>query len=292
MSWAGASSILILIVGVIIFMTVSRATQHNVTPINAEKFASDVVENPQQMRGNDSTSEPTITFLKGRMAIFAGAVLALVGALVTGVLAPFTSVSWWTPCLLLLISVGCLATLRALALSDARQRAESLATRRQVARPRRGQRPVKKPATSIKPHQLASYEPYVHGDNDRVYRPAPVSSSAKNLHYARTHRAVAEQLPHKETAHQRQEADNVSQEYASQTYVAYAHQQFEKAPEKSWTPVRIPTPTYLEAPVVYRDVDVTPLAEELSHPKAEDIHEGTEHGVVMNIDEVLNRRRA
>lgn len=56
--------------------------------------------------------------------------------------------------------------------------------------------------------------------------------------------------------------------------------------------MRFPTPTYLEAPVVYRDVDVTPLAAELSSAKAEDIREGTEHGVVMNIDEVLNRRRA
>ncbi|QRZ62145.1 hypothetical protein [Rothia sp. ZJ932] len=286
-SVVGASSLLVIIAGVIIWFSQSRFKTPLFEAINAEKFASDVIdgqeENPSHPLVADENPAQSFILKKGRTAIFVAAAICLLLALLTALATPFTAVSWWVPLLLGGFSFTGLATLRALAVADMKKKSVSFAERGD-ARPRSMNLTVAE-AVAHEENPVEMAAPY---ETERVYRPAAVASAAKNLRRARTHRPVE---------HRRVDAAAVEPEVLgpNDAPARYeAHRSFEVPAANTWTPVEVPVPTYLEAEVVYAERTVEPLqAPAPVHAESKTVVEAAARGSKsIDLDQVLNRRRA
>lgn len=205
----------------------------------------------------------TIVFLVG-LALLAAAVL-------TGLAAPFTAVTWAVPVVLLLLGAGCVAGLRYLAVTDRSQRAATGATVHRVS-----------PAQ----HTIFDNEDEVRQDlagQDREASAAPdLPAREESPDAGRTPHATVE--PTYTVAELRAMALKVA---GSGTSGAGA---------ETWQPVPVPKPLYTQAPVVHREapeplrVPERPVARSASLKDA--VRAGEQESTALNLDDVLKRRRA
>ncbi|CAL8899021.1 PrgI family protein [Kocuria varians] len=203
----------------------------------------------------------TIVFLTGAVLVAA--------ALISALLAPFTSISWAVPVVLLLLGAGCVAGLRYLAVEDRRQRA-ARSTSRSVA-----------PAQ----HAIFDNEDEVRQDRDQENR---VAEAALDMPAAEEQPREEQQTPQRApervytVAELRAEAMKVARSTGADT--------------TTWEPVPVPKPLYTQAPVVQRSepeplqVPARPAARTTTLKDA--VRTGEQESTALNLDDVLKRRRA
>ncbi|WP_240898503.1 hypothetical protein [Kocuria sediminis] len=215
----------------------------------------------------------TLRVRRGRAGIFLAGCTALLAALLTAVVAPFSAaVSWPWPVFLLLLGVGSVLALRYLAVQDR-------ATRRRS-------RPV--PAATVDPHAprgdvaLFDNEDGMVEQTPAAQLPAAQDEPAEDLDLPAEHEQP--RVPPAFTVEElRAEALRVARESAD--------------PARTWEPVPVPRPTYAEAPVVERPApEPLPVPEQpasRSSSLKDAVRTGEERGrAALDLDDVLKRRRA
>ncbi|GEO93892.1 hypothetical protein [Kocuria turfanensis] len=210
---------------------------------------------------------------RGRAGIFLAGCTALLAALVTALVAPFSAaVSWPWPVFLLLLGVGSVLALRYLAVQDRSARRRS--------------RPV--PAATVDPHAPRGDVALFDNEDGAVEQspaelpPAAQDEPAEDLDLPAEHEQP--RVPPAFTVEElRAEALRVARESAD--------------PGRTWEPVPVPRPTYAEAPVVERPApEPLPVPEQptsRSSSLKDAVRTGEERGrAALDLDDVLKRRRA
>lgn len=220
----------------------------------------------------------TLRVRRGRAGLFLAGCTALLAALLTAVVAPFSAaVSWPWPVFLLLLAVGSVLALRYLAVQDRAAR--------------RGAAPV--PAATVDPHaprgDVALFDnedgaleqfPAEQLPGERL--PAAHDDPADDLDLPAEHEQP--RVPPAFTVEElRAEALRVARESAD--------------PGRTWEPVPVPRPTYAEAPVVERPApEPLPVPEQPASSSSslkDAVRTGEERGrAALDLDDVLKRRRA
>lgn len=210
---------------------------------------------------------------RDRAGILLAGCTALLAALVTAVVAPFSAaVSWPWPVFLLLLGTGSVLALRYLAVQDrAARRASRPAVRAPEAEPHAPREDVAlfdnehAVAAEVREQSRQAAEDLdLPAAEEQPRMPAPAAFTVEEL---------------------RAEALRVARESAP------------AVPARTWEPVPVPRPTYAEAPVVQRpapqplSVPEQPTARSASLKDA--VRTGEEQGrSALDLDDVLKRRRA
>ena len=206
-----------------------------------------------------------------RTLIFLAGAMLLLTALITGVMAPFTAVTWAVPTVLTLLGIGCVAGLRYLAVEE------------QNVRRARGSvsAPVEQPEQKL----------FDNEDENRQEE------------QVRERRAMAaldlpeqvEQSEQQVTAKTHEPAYTVDELRAEALKVARSTApKFEG--KATWQPVPVPKPLYTQAPVVPPrepeplQVPQRPAAKSTTLKDAAEA--GARESAALNLDDVLKRRRA
>lgn len=290
-SWVGATSIL-LVISVTLFLALPRFFQYpSASQIEAERFAEDICLDSQTgMEGEplshtarvcDFSKEPTnagLTFSQQaiftirwkRVAIFGVGALSACTAFISGVFAIFTALGWGIPLGALTLTIFSLATLRSLAIRDAKIRG-----RRRVAENNQ----VAESEIVLQPRIQREKSPPSDEENLPLPIPSkpqkreqqiPVSSASKSLRYARTHHRP-----------QRQSLEGTSQESLSQRQLP--EEPFENSLD-TWQPTPLPEPVYTDFELVRPDQKPSKV-EEFKIPEPPKVLSGS------SLDEILGRRR-
>lgn len=213
-----------------------------------------------------------------RIAIFALAALSFLTFIVTGVLAPLTSLSWHIPLLALVLSASGIFVLRWLALRDLARKRINRAPEAQVSQVIL--KPQGEATAAPKPKVTELHASASGAQQERPVKHSqqkPINYASKSLRYARTHHAPE----------------------------AVAEVSFKKLPSGSieleeqksleaftWQVRETPRPTYLDAEVKFREE--TPSFELLPDEKSQsaNLAEAAAKASQLNLDDVLLRRRA
>ena len=205
----------------------------------------------------------TIVFLTGAALVLA--------AVLTGIAAPFTAVTWAVPVVLLLLGAGCVAGLRYLAVTD-RPGVSAQAPTRQTA-----------------PAQHAIFDNEDQARQDREEQELQADAALDLPAEGQLPETVKPERPAAEktysVAELRAEALKVARSSAATGSTA-----------ATWEPVPVPKPLYTQAPVVQRRapeplrVPQRPAATTTSLKDA--VRAGEQESAALNLDDVLKRRRA
>lgn len=278
-----------------LYLVSRRVKPQGTTVIGAEKYAADVVEEAPTMGTVQARSDSALTggetseeFLSasfvprwGRLAIFAVACLALLLALVTGLISLMGAGSFTLPLTCLLVATGSLTFLRVLAIRERdRRRARTALT---VEKIWKTQRPATWQVAEDRSKPVASPETssielrHIPERPARARQQLPVSHAAKALRKARTHTPVASPLvPSAPLA----EPDSAG--------TAPRLRMDEALPDTTWQVTELPRPTYLDAPVVHRELPTVRETEPVQLSQTKTLAEAAS----LNLDDVLRRRRA
>ncbi|MEX5298650.1 hypothetical protein RCG67_07695 [Kocuria sp. CPCC 205292] len=212
---------------------------------------------------------------RDRAGILLAGCAALLGGLVTAVVAPFSAaVSWPWPVFLLLLAVGSVLALRYLAVQDR--------AARRAARPA-----VRTTEEQEEPH--APREDVALFDNEHAVAEEVREQSRRadeDLDLPAAEEQPRTPAPPAFTVEElRAEALRVARESAP------------AAPGRTWEPVPVPRPTYAEAPVVQRpEPEPLPVPEQptsRSTSLRDAVRAGEEQRrAALDLDDVLKRRRA
>lgn len=300
MIWVSSSAVLAVVCALSLFWVVPRLQRRRDLPVEAPvETAGPVpdglpapIEQPPPasrrrrniMATTDTVPRPAdgdpgrtgtghLRIRRDRAWILLAGCAALLAALVTAVVAPFSAaVSWPWPVFLLLLGIGSVLSLRYLAVQDrAARRASRPAVRAPEAEPHAPREDV---ALFDNEHAVAeevreqsrqaAQDLDLPAPEEQPRMPAPAVFTVEEL---------------------RAEALRVARESAS------------AAPARTWEPVPVPRPTYAEAPVVQRPepaplpVPEQPAARSASLKDA--VRTGEEQGrAALDLDDVLKRRRA
>ncbi|MEX5294151.1 hypothetical protein QYM41_02560 [Kocuria sp. CPCC 205268] len=287
MIWVSSSAVLAVVCALSLFWVVPRlqhrreaaesraAPDHDPAPLEQSPPASRRRRNI--MATTDTVSRPAdgdprpLRIRRDRAGILLAGCAALLGALVTAAVAPFSAaVSWPWPVFLLLLGTGSVLALRYLAVQDRAARRE--------------QAPVVR-APEAQPH--APREDVALFDHEHAVAEEAREQSratAEDLDLPAAEERPAPPAPAAFTVEElRAEALRVARESA--------------APGRTWEPVPVPRPTYAEAPVVQRpEPEPLPVPEQPTARAAslkDAVRTGEEQGrAALDLDDVLKRRRA
>lgn len=229
--------------------------------------------------GSSAARRPgTLRIKRDRAGILLAGCAALLAALLTAVVAPFSAaVSWPWPVFLLLLGVGSVLALRYLAVQDRAAR--------------RSSRPV--PVPAVDPH--APREDVALFDNeDVVTQEAEEVEEVDEVHERPGVAAQDLDLPAEHEQPRAPAAFTVEELRAEALRVA---RESAGAAGRTWEPVPVPRPTYAEAPVVQRPApEPLPVPEQpasRSGSLKDAVRTGEERGrAALDLDDVLKRRRA
>lgn len=315
-SWLGASSFLLLIV-VGIFLSVPRLIQRKQSSVQivAERFAEDVCldshtgsageplshtsvqtagRRPSATKAESASAATAATADStgwvihwGRVAIFGTAVLSVLGAVILFIWALLAPAGFLAPAVLTVISVAGFATLRALAIRDAKARGRQW---RQNAQPEQVSDVVlHAPTPRVKASQdleepRATHRPVKHPSA------APVSYAVKSLRHARAHHDAP-----------RDGLEGTAEEPLQNR--RELEQPFENSIQQ-WEPTPLPEPVYrdieLKQPELPQELFETKftlpaLRESATDKNAHGQSSSAKHtqtiGAGPSLDEILNRRR-
>lgn len=190
----------------------------------------------------------------GRVAVLALGAVSLLLAVITALLAALTPVTWPWPVFLLLLAVGCLASLRYLAVQDrsaaptaSAHRAEpdavveqqrSLFDHEQLVARDAAQRETRQRVDLDLPEDQEFLDDVVFDDQQQPQRPVPQQRPAP-----RPEPAVA----HREEALTREELLAEARRVARRSGAA------QPTTGSTWEPVPVPKPTYTRAAVAHRE---------------------------------------
>ncbi|MFI7493199.1 hypothetical protein ACH9D2_00510 [Kocuria sp. M4R2S49] len=300
MIWVSSSAVLALVCALSLFWVVPRLQRRREASLEAQVEMTDPVpehlpaptEQPAPasrrrrniMATTDTVSRPadgepgrsgagTLHIKRDRAGILLTGGAALLAALVTAVVAPFSAaVSWPWPVFLLLLGIGSVLALRYLAVQDRAARRSS------------------RPASRAPEEELhAPREDVALFDNEHAVAQEVREQSRRtdeDLDLPAAEEQPSSPAPAAFTVEElRAEALRVARESAA------------AAPGRTWEPVAVPRPTYAEAPVVQRPepeplaVPEQPTARSTSLKDA--VRTGEEQGrAALDLDDVLKRRRA
>ncbi|GAA1774495.1 hypothetical protein [Kocuria aegyptia] len=297
MIWVSSSAVLAVVCALSLLWVVPRLQRRREAPVEARAEATDPasdalpapIEQPppasrprrNSMATTDTVPRPadgdpgrsgagTLRIKRDRAGILLAGCAALLAALVTAVVAPFSAaVSWPWPVFLLLLGTGSVLALRYLAVQDrAARRASRPAVRAPEAQPHAPREDV---ALFDNEHAVAEeVREQSRRDAEGLDLPAPEEQPRAPAPAAFT----VEEL--------RAEALRVARE---------------SAPARTWEPVPVPRPTYAQAPVVQRpEPEPLPVPEQPTARSAslkDAVRTGEEQGrAALDLDDVLKRRRA
>lgn len=292
-----STSGLVLLVCVLagLYLVNRRVKPEGTVAIGAERYAADVMEEPERkdMTSDTDSSTQGLDTLpvrsessgfvprRGRVLIFGLASLTLLIALVTGIISWLDSASFVLPLACTLIGAGLLTFLRVLAIRD-RDRRRAL-TALAVEKNQKAHMPVasRKHESLINTSKQAETSSLelrpAPGRPARARQQMPVSHAAKALRKARTHSPAL-----------RRPIISVDSTTDTDSEIRPRLRMDEALPDTSWQLTEVPRPTYLDAPIAHRDIPATePEApEHLSQTKT------LAEAASLNLDDVLNRRRA
>ena len=258
----------------------------------------------------------------GRSVVALIGALALVSALITLVLAPFTAVTWTLPVFSLLVGCGCLAALRYLAVTER-------SSRRRTPTSSSGVQPVSDDAAAL-PEAAAQTRSSCGEPFDLQQKPGERSSESESRRN-RDRRADSgaehsssenQQIEDEEAmldikglavseavsrGHEQQlpaeliEGEQTSREEAREKLREQARRVAAGKPvafspvTTGWQPLAVPRPTYLDAPEARREPiePVQPVQQASTSSTLEEAaQKGQEQARGFNLDDVLSRRRA
>lgn len=211
-----------------------------------------------------------------RTLIFLAGAMLLVTALVTGLMAPFTAVTWAVPTVLALLGVGCVAGLRYLAVEE------------QNVRRARGSvsAPVEQPEQKLFDNEDENrQEEQVRERRAMAALDLPGHDLPQQVEQAEHQAPAKAHEPTYTVAELRAEALKVARSTAPK---------FEG--KATWQPVPVPKPLYTQAPVVPQrepeplKVPQRPAATSRTLKDAAEV--GSQGSSALNLDDVLKRRRA
>jgi hypothetical protein len=300
MIWVSSSAVLAVVCALSLFWVVPRLQRRREAPIEAQVEIADPgpdhlpapleQSSPASRRRRnimsttDTVSRPAeggpgrsgtgaLHLKRDRAVILLAGTAALLAALVTAVVAPFsTAVSWPWPVFLLLLGTGSVLALRYLAVQDRAAR--------------RASRPAAR-APEEEPH--APREDVALFDNEHAVAEEVREQS----------RRAAEDLdlpvPEEQPRMPAPAAFTVEELRAEALRVA--RESAPAAAARTWEPVPVPRPTYAEAPVVQRPApEPLPVPEQPAARSAslkDAVRTGEEQGrAALDLDDVLKRRRA
>ena len=205
----------------------------------------------------------TLIFLAGAMLLFT--------ALLTGLMAPFTAVTWAVPTVLALLGVGCVAGLRYLAVEE------------QNVRRARGSvsAPVEQPEQKLFDNEDENRQE----EQVRERRAMAALDLPEHVEQPQHEAPAKAHEPTYTVAELRAEALKVARSTAPK---------FEG--KATWKPVPVPKPLYTQAPVVPQrepeplQVPQRPAATSRTLKDAAEV--GSQGSSALNLDDVLKRRRA
>lgn len=221
----------------------------------------------------------TLRLKRDRASILLTGCTALLAALVTAVVAPFSAaVSWPWPVFLLLLGIGCVLALRYLAVQE------------RAARRRARQARGSAPAPVQPPAPRADVALFDHDDEHERTGTQEAGRSASQD-------AREPELPAEPEQPRVPAPAAFTVEELRAEALRVARQATGSAAERTWDPVPVPRPTYAEAPVVQRPapeplpVPEQPVSRSASLKDA--VRTGEEQGrAALDLDDVLKRRRA
>lgn len=233
---------------------------------------TDTVSRPADGEPGPSGSGP-LRIKRDRAGILLAGCAALLAALVTAVVAPFSAaVSWPWPVFLLLLGTGSVLALRYLAVQD-----------RAV---RRALRPAAR-APEAEPH--APRQDVALFDNEHAV--------AEEVREQSRQAAEDLDLPAPEEQPRMPAPPAFTVEELRAEALRVARESAPAAAARTWEPVPVPRPTYAEAPVVQRpEPEPLPVPEQPAARSAslkDAVRTGEEQGrTALDLDDVLKRRRA
>lgn len=286
--WLGASSFLLVIAAVVTYIAMIRLNRSRFEPIGAEKMACDVLA--QEARSSESTdidssfsNDERGPSRSGRLAIFGAGSLSLVLGLLFVAVAAFTNVSWAVPVCFVLVGFGSLALLRFWAVRDQRaQQERSVAYSAGIPSDHESGETVKRQDASTHSENPVSD---AHSAGARVVKAKPVAASVKSLRYARTHRDFDR---YENKANDLQRTATPERKVATSSTIDHRALQVE---DNSWAPVQVPRPLYLDAEERFQHIELMELPEE-PYARSKTLKEAASGSVRIDLDDVLNRRRA
>ncbi len=340
LTWLGATSVLLLI-AVAVFIALLRYYRHSAQAhIHAERSAEDIVTDEvdsaeaqslalAEGQGQaaayagsktfsapaSSSSPPEFRLKWGRISIFLPGLLALLAGIILVPCALLTDLPWVWPGLAWALALLAFASLRALALKDAKARGRNYrADPRHQPAPEQGivltkaqkgadqeaeqgadsQKDPKDEAGWATLGQAGQKPGADEGDQllelaeSPAQRPVktpgqqPVNYAAKSLRYARTQpRPDRSSLEGTAGAAQMQLHADLEPRFESQ--------------QKSWQPTQVPQPTYLEVEQAQRslpDPVEIPAYEKSASSSLKEAQQMADLASGMSLDEILKRRRA
>lgn len=294
MAWLSTSGVIVIVCVLAgLYFMARRPRRQDPVAFGAERLAEDVLDDSMeaplvsapraQKTNNDALSGEASSVetpdlessegrvLWGRVAILGLGALSLLGSLVTLALVPFTAISWVLPLLLFLVTLASLGSLRFLAIRDRNRRRarleaqlEAQKQKRQAKAPAREAVPA--PALELKPAPVLT---------EAARRQLPVNHAVKSLRKARTSHQPGRNL-----------AGQLSE--APAPVVAPAPVQAPALADRTWKPVEVPRPVYLEAQTSHRPLPEPVQAEQAPVAQSETLAQAAS----LNLDDVLKRRRA
>ncbi|TDL39614.1 hypothetical protein E2R59_15845 [Kocuria rosea] len=221
------------------------------------------------------TGRAHLRIRRDRAVILLAGCAALLAALVTAVVAPFSAaVSWPWPVFLLLLGIGSVLSLRYLAVQDR--------AARRASRPA-----VRAPEAEAEPH--APREDVALFDNEHAV--------AEEVREQSRRAAEDLDLPTPEEQPRMPAPAAFTVEELRAEALRVARESAPAAAARTWEPVPVPRPTYAEAPVVQRpEPEPLPVPEQPAARSAslkDAVRTGEEQGrAALDLDDVLKRRRA
>lgn len=299
MIWVSSSAVLALVCALSLFWVVPRLERRREVPVEAqvEITGTDLAQDDDALRTEppapvsrrrrnimattDTVSRPAdgdpgdgaLHIRRDRAGILLAGCAALLAALVTAVVAPFSvAVSWPWPVFLLLLGIGSVLALRYLAVQDRAAR--------------RAARPAVR-ATAADPH--APREDVALFDNEHAVAEEVREQSRRS--------AEELDLPAEEEQPQAPAPAAFTVEELRAEALRVARESAGTSGSRTWEPVPVPRPTYAEAPVVQRpEPEPLPVPEQPAARSAslrDAVRTGEERGrAALDLDDVLKRRRA
>ncbi|MFI7585197.1 hypothetical protein ACH9DO_15605 [Kocuria sp. M1N1S27] len=302
MIWVSSSAVLALVCALSLFWVVPRLERRREVPVEAqvEIAGTGLAQDDDALRSEppapvsrrrrnsmattDTVSRPAdrapghpgdgaLHIRRDRVGILLAGCAALLAALVTAVVAPFSvAVSWPWPVFLLLLGLGSVLALRYLAVQDRAAR--------------RAARPAVR-ATAADPH--APREDVALFDNEHAVAEEVREQSRRS--------AEELDLPAEEAQPQAPAPAAFTVEELRAEALRVARETAGAGTSRTWEPVPVPRPTYAEAPVVQRpEPEPLPVPEQPAARSAslrDAVRAGEEQGrAALDLDDVLKRRRA
>ncbi|MGG7653236.1 hypothetical protein [Kocuria rosea] len=300
MIWVSSSAVLAVVCALSLFWVAPRLQRRRELPVEApaETAGPDGLPAPIEqpppasrrrrniMATTDTVPRPAdgdpgrtgrghLRIRRDRAVILLAGCAALLAALVTAVVAPFSAaVSWPWPVFLLLLGVGAVLSLRYLAVQDR--------AARRASRPA-----VRAPEAEAEPH--APREDVALFDNEHVV--------AEEVREQSRRTAEDLDLPTPEEQPRMPAPAAFTVEELRAEALRVARESAPAAAARTWEPVPVPRPTYAEAPVVQRpEPEPLPVPEQPAARSAslkDAVRTGEEQGrAALDLDDVLKRRRA